>query len=847
MLIGADFAGRLLTGEIKQITENLVAIHTRLGWTLMGESGENTRRCETLLFLHVSDLDISELWRLDTIGIKDLGENQSKRELEEAAKLHFLENVKRDHEGRYMVGKLSDYEEVFNEWENEDIIEKVESHQEIDEEHYLPHRPVFKENSTTKVRPVFDGSAKEKNSPSINDCLEKGATIEFHLKNAPDHYKETAHTLLESFYVDNLVCSVNSKEKLDKLIVESQEILEEGKFELRGWEHNNLDPQTENTVPTERRSVPVLGLKWDLDQDLLSVDIKVHESKNKILTKRKNIIAASCQLVQARSRVAPLKSISIPRLELLACTIGARLARTVKEDLKLPSLLVFYWSDSTNDLYWIKKSENWAVFVSNRVKEIRNLSNPDDWYYVPGSKNPADLPSRGCSVDVLAKSKWWEGPDWLRGPPKDWPIKEIYPDFEIVNAEKRKTVTSATNSETNKFKFFNDVSSFGKIVRIMAYVLRFCNNLKKNRIDPKKGKLEVAELYEAEKVILKEIQLETLAEEKQIKLNTMKGDDGLIRVETRVSCRKDLETFRYPILLPNTHQAVHLELITSLSTDSFILAFRRFIARRGRPTTIYSDNGKNFVGTFNALNSIDWDKIQDFALKIKIQWKFSPPSAPWWGGFWERLVGMLKNVLRKVLGKASLNEEELNTLLCDAESIINSRPITYLSEDPKDLVALTPAMFLQEIREIGVPDFDMIDSKKLERRFIYRVKIRKDLRNRFRNEYLGLLKDYSKVRKEASVKDGDIVLIGDNDVKRINWPMAKIIKSLPGKDGRIRVVEVKTPSGNFIRPIQKLYPLEVNLPEASDFRERIQKDQKNQEISTSRRGRTLRPPKRLEL
>ncbi|GFT86135.1 DUF5641 domain-containing protein [Trichonephila clavipes] len=227
----------------------------------------------------------------------------------------------------------------------------------------------------------------------------------------------------------------------------------------------------------------------------------------------------------------------------------------------------------------------------------------------------------------------------------------------------------------------------------MAYVLRFCNNLKKNRIDPKKGKLEVAELYEAEKVIFKEIQLETLAEEKQIKLNTMKGDDGLIRVETRVSCRKDLETFRYPILLPNTHQ-------------------------------------------------------------------------------------------------------------------------------------------FQEIRKkIYLPSEDT----------------QKDLRNRFRNEYLGLLKDYSKVRKEASVKDGDIVLIGDNDVKRINWPMAKIVKSFPGKDGRIRVVEVKTPSGNFIRPIQKLYPLEVNLPEASDFRERIQKDQKNQEISTSRRGRTLRPPKRLEL
>ncbi|GFX56928.1 uncharacterized protein TNCV_3567001 [Trichonephila clavipes] len=129
-----------------------------------------------------------------------------------------------------------------------------------------------------------------------------------------------------------------------------------------------------------------------------------------IFLRSENENSASCQLVQARSRVAPLKSISIPRLELLACTMGQGLP----------------------------KSENWAVFVSNRVKEIRNLSNPDDWYYVPGSKNPADLPSRGCSVDVLAKSKWWEGPDWLRGPPKDWPIKEIYPDFEIVNAEKKR-------------------------------------------------------------------------------------------------------------------------------------------------------------------------------------------------------------------------------------------------------------------------------------------------------------------------------------------------------------------------------------------------------------------------
>ncbi|GBM39184.1 hypothetical protein AVEN_208358-1 [Araneus ventricosus] len=124
--------------------------------------------------------------------------------------------------------------------------------------------------------------------------------------------------------------------------------------------------------------------------------------------------------------------------------------------------------------------------------------------------------------------------------------------------------------------------------------------------------------------------------------------------------------------------AVHIELVTSLSTDSFILALRRFISRRGRPATIYSDNGTNLVDTSNELKSVDWVKIQEYASVKKIQWKFNPPLAPWWGGFWERLIGMLKSILRKVLGKASLQFEELCTVLCDAEGIINSRPLTYL-------------------------------------------------------------------------------------------------------------------------------------------------------------------------
>ena len=663
-----------------------------------------------------------------------------------------------------------------------------------------------------------------------------------------------------------------------------------------------------------------------------------------------------CQLLQAKSRVAPLKPITIPRLEILACTIGARLAHTVKEDPNLKNIRTFFYTDSMNALYWITKQDNWATFISNRVSEIRKLTNPQDWRHIQGKWNPADLPSRGCNPKELLKSQWWNGPEWLKLPIEEWPASEITPDIEVINSERKKTIVSATNSSMNRFDFFQKVSSFSKIVRIMAYVYRFIKNMKSNPNDRKKGKLETDEIKVSERIVLREIQRESFTGEEKLNLRILKDSDGLLRVQTRIASREDLETFRFPILLTNKHQlveklimckhielkhagtqtlmsylresywiirsrktvrgvirkcircrrfsvrpietvsiplpedrvkdaavfeitgidlcgpllvrgekkcwillatcaiyrAVHLELVSSLSTDCFILALRRFIARRGRPSTIYSDNGKNLVGTANLLKSIDWEKVEDFASEKRISWKFNPPSAPWWGGFWERLIGVLKSILRRVLGRACLNDEELTTILCDVESIINSRPLTYLSEDPDDLLALTPAMFLQEIKSVGVCDFDIIDSKRLNKRYTYRLKLQKDLRNRFRSEYLGFLKDFSKVKKDSSVKEGDIVLIGDNNTKRINWPLAKVIKTYPGKDGKVRVVELKTKSGTLLRPIQKLYPLEVSsrdfLPSKIPDKENEDSSHPDQQcvpVRCSRYGRVLKPVQKL--
>ncbi|GFV31352.1 DUF1758 domain-containing protein [Trichonephila clavipes] len=156
---------------------------------------------------------------------------------------------------------------------------------------------------------------------------------------------------------------------------------------------------------------------------------------------------ATCRLVQASARVASKKPITIPRLELLAHTIGSTLVNNMKVDLGLENVPICCWSDSVNALYWIKRKENWGTFVNNRVQEIRRLSNPEDWKHIPGILNPADLPSRGCGVEKLIASFWWEGPSWLNEPREKWPLSKACPDRAIINSERKRTVASTINHE----------------------------------------------------------------------------------------------------------------------------------------------------------------------------------------------------------------------------------------------------------------------------------------------------------------------------------------------------------------------------------------------------------------
>ena len=271
-----------------------------------------------------------------------------------------------------------------------------------------------------------------------------------------------------------------------------------------------------------------------------------------------------------------------------------------------------------------------------------------------------------------------------------------------------------------------------------------------------------------------------------------------------------------------TIRCIHLEIVEDCETDSFINAVRRFVNRRGSPSHVYSDNGSNFIGASNELKefvlALDQEAIIDFATTVAIKWSFNPPKAPHMGGAWERLVRSVKEVMYGLVKDHILTDPQLLTLLTEAESIVNSRPLTHISDDPTDLEALTPNHLLlgrhrnwASIRDTS--EVDICSRKKYKQV----QALTATFWNRWRTEYLPTLTTRPKGWREhiANFKEGDLVLLQVDDVKRGLWPLARVTKVMPGPDGVTRVAEVQTKSGVYTRPVAKLYQLE----DASDVQQ----------------------------
>jgi len=266
-------------------------------------------------------------------------------------------------------------------------------------------------------------------------------------------------------------------------------------------------------------------------------------------------------------------------------------------------------------------------------------------------------------------------------------------------------------------------------------------------------------------------------------------------------------------------KAVHLEIVSDLSTTAFLNSLKRFIARRGKCISIYSDNGTNFVGANNALKemyqlvSASDEKIHDFLTEQTIEWHFLPPQSPHMGGLWESAVKSCKTHLAKVVGSALLTFEELTTVITQIEAILNSRPLTPMSADPTDLQALTPGHFLigRPLVSILNADLTNLNVNRLDR-YQLLEQMKQNFWKRWSVEYLAQLQQRNKWKEvQGTIKRGTMVVMREPNIPPMNWRLGRVVDVHPGRDGLVRVVDVKTATGTYQRSLSKLCVLPIDV------------------------------------
>ena len=280
-------------------------------------------------------------------------------------------------------------------------------------------------------------------------------------------------------------------------------------------------------------------------------------------------------------------------------------------------------------------------------------------------------------------------------------------------------------------------------------------------------------------------------------------------------------------------RAIHLEVVPDQSTPAFIRCLKRFVARRGLPRRFISDNGKTFKAAAKYLDLVFKDGlVQEHLTGFGITWQFNVERAPWWGGAFERMIKSTKRCLRKLIGRAQFSHDELSTALAEIESVINSRPLSYLSSDDME-EPLTPSHLIVGRRILNLPDHlsymcDLddseftLDTNQATNRVKHLNNILNHFWNRWRREYLSELREvHSNIAKNhpkgvgrSQIAIGDIVIIHDDQLPRGLWKLGKIQEVMRGKDGPIRGAVVKVARRDrqhlyLKRPIQLLYPLEI--------------------------------------
>lgn len=623
-------------------------------------------------------------------------------------------------------------------------------------------------------------------------------------------------------------------------------------------------------------------------------------------------------LVAAKAKVAPRKTQTIPRLELQAAVIGARLADTIKREHRVEIGQTTYWTDSSTVVHWIRHDmRRYTPFVAHRLGEIAELTQRKEWRWLPTDLNVADDATRLTDAPISSMDRWFQGPSFLYLPEDQWPGTSTGEenDEEVLHVSE----TSGRESWLPEPERF---SKYETLVRSAARVLAFTDICRRRATQ-----LEHRHIERAETELIRRAQEDSFYDEiarmqsarplprasRLYRLDPVM-EDGLLRVRGRIGASSaPIETKR-PVILDGRHRitkllvmrehcaaghanrervtndlrqrywiihlrptvraaekdcalcrrrrampqtpatgdlpqarldpfhrpfsncgvdyfgpmmvkvgrrrekrwgalftcltsrAVHIELVASLSTDSAIMALRRMAARRGWPRVMYSDNGTNFRGADQELRAAyeEWlPALKDEGLLHRMEWRFIPPGAPNQGGVWERMVRSVKAALSATLREKAPAEEVLQTLLTEAEFSINARPLTHVSVNPADPEALTPNHFLLG-SSIGLPSTGPCD--EADRR-VWRASmaLADHFWRRWLREYLPTLVPRGEPQSDVRpLQVGDVVLVVDSTLPRNTWPMGRVERTHPGPDGGVRIVEVRTRTGVFRRPVSKL-------------------------------------------